>query len=118
VAVCPRSNRSLGVGVPAVPELLAAGVEVCLGTDSLASAESLDLLQDAAALHREFPELESAAIVRMATATGARALGLYGLGTLAPGNRAAFAFAPAPGALDDPLDFLVSGDARARRVEA
>jgi cytosine/adenosine deaminase-related metal-dependent hydrolase len=118
VAVCPRSNRSLGVGIPPVPELLAAGVEVCLGTDSLASAESLDLLQDAAALHREFPELEPAAIVRMATATGARALGLYGLGTLAPGHRAALAFAPAPGALDDPLDFLVSGDARARRVEA
>ena len=118
VAVCPRSNRSLGVGVPAVPELLAAGVEVCLGTDSLASVESLDLLQDAAALHREFPELEPAAIVRMATATGARALGFDDLGTLAPGKRAALAFAPAPGALDDPLDFLVSGDARAGRVEA
>ena len=118
VAVCPRSNRRLGVGIPAVPEMLGAGVEVCLGTDSLASAESLDLLQDAAALRREFPSLAPAAIVRMATATGARALGLDDLGAIAPGKRAALAFAPAAGPVDDPLGFLVSGDARARRVEA
>ena len=118
VAVCPRSNRRLGVGIPPVPEMLAAGVEVCLGTDSLASAESLDLLQDAAALYREFPALEPAAIVRMATATGARALGLGDLGSIERGKRAALAFAPAPRAIDDPLGFLVSGDARARRVES
>jgi cytosine/adenosine deaminase-related metal-dependent hydrolase len=54
----------------------------------------------------------------MATVTGARALGLYALGTLAPGNRARLAFAPAPGRLDDPLEFLVSGEARARSVQA
>src|SRR5438093_5526445 len=118
VAVCPRRNRRLGVGIPPVPEMLAAGVEVCLGTDSLASAESLDLLQDAAALYREFPALEPAAIVRMATATGARALGLGDLGSIERGKRAALAFAPAPRAIDDPLGFLVSGDARARRVES
>ncbi|HVD76227.1 MAG TPA: amidohydrolase family protein [Vicinamibacteria bacterium] len=115
VVVCPRSNRTIGVGIPPVPEMLAAGVEVCLGTDSLASADSLDLLQDAAALHREFPALEPAAIVRMATATGARALGLGDLGVIARGKRAALAFAP--GAATDPLDFLVSGEARARRIE-
>jgi cytosine/adenosine deaminase-related metal-dependent hydrolase len=72
-------------------------------------------LQDAAALHREFPALEPAAIVRMATATGARALGLGDLGVIARGKRAALAFAP--GAATDPLDFLVSGEARARRIE-
>jgi len=118
VAVCPRSNRNLSVGIPPVPEMLAAGIEVCLGTDSLASAESLDLLQDAAALRREFPSLEPAAIVRMATTAGARALGLGDLGAIARGKRAALAFAPADTAIDDPLAFLVSGAARARRVDA
>ncbi|PYQ07878.1 MAG: amidohydrolase [Acidobacteria bacterium] len=117
VAVCPRSNRTLGVGIPPVPEMLAAGIEVCLGTDSLASADSLDLLQDAAALRREFPSLDPAAIVRMATAAGARALRLDDLGSIAPGQRAALAFAPAPSAVEDSLAFLVSGAARARRVE-
>jgi aminodeoxyfutalosine deaminase len=118
VAVCPRSNRALGVGIPPVPEMLAAGVEVCLGTDSLASVESLDLLQEAAALRREFPSLAPAAIVRMATLTGARALGRSDLGAIAPGKRAALAFAPADAAIDDPLGFLVSGTARARRIDA
>ncbi|PYQ25687.1 MAG: hypothetical protein DMF81_01490 [Acidobacteria bacterium] len=117
VAVCPRSNRNLGVGIPPVPDLLASGIAVCLGTDSLASVDSLDLLADAAALHREFPALEPSAIVHMATATGARAIGLPDLGTLAPGQRAALAFSPAPRVPDDPLTFLVSGAARARPVE-
>jgi len=117
VAVCPRSNRSLGVGMSPVPDLLAAGVAVCLGTDSLASAESLDLLQDAAALQRQFPALDPAVIVRMATVNGARALKRDDLGTIEPGMRAALAFAPMPAPLDDPLAFLVSGRARARTVE-
>jgi cytosine/adenosine deaminase-related metal-dependent hydrolase len=117
VAVCPRSNRALRVGIPPVPEMLAAGIEVCLGTDSLASADSLDLLQDAAALHREFPSLDPAAIVRMATTAGARALRFEDLGSIAPGKRAALAFAPAAVEIEDPLAFLVSGDARARRVD-
>jgi aminodeoxyfutalosine deaminase len=116
VAVCPRSNQALGVGIPPVPEMLNAGIRVCLGTDSLASAPTLDLLADAAALRRAFPSLAAATIVEMATLGGARALGLGDLGSMAPGNRAALAFAGAPRAPEDPLEFLVSGEARATRV--
>jgi aminodeoxyfutalosine deaminase len=118
VVVCPRSNRSLGVGLPDVPGLLRAGVSVCLGTDSLASAGSLDVLEDAAVLHAAFPELPPATLIHMATAAGAEALGLDGLGRLAPGARAALAFAPAPESTADPLMFLVSGRARARLLAA
>jgi aminodeoxyfutalosine deaminase len=118
VAVCPRSNRCLGVGIPPVPAMLEAGVRLCLGTDSLASVDSLDLLDDAAALHREFPSLEPSAIVHMATASGAEALGFPELGTITPGKRAAFAYADAGRALTDPLAFLVSGEARTRGVSA
>jgi aminodeoxyfutalosine deaminase len=116
VAVCPRSNRRLGVGIPPVPAMLEAGVRVCLGTDSLASVDDLDLLQDAAALQREFPRLAPEAIVRMATSAGAEALGFGDLGTLAPGKRAVFAWAEADHGLADPLAFLVSGAARTRGV--
>lgn len=116
VAVCPRSNRTIGLGLPAVPELLAAGVNVALGTDSLASSASLDLLDDAVALHREFPALGPARIVRMATANGAAALGLDDLGSIAPGKRGALAFAPADADVADPLDFLLSGEARLHGV--
>jgi aminodeoxyfutalosine deaminase len=116
VALCPRSNRNLGVGIAPVPKLLAAGVRLCLGTDSLASVESLDLLEDAALLHRQFPQMDPAAIVRMATAGGAEALDLPDLGAIAPGRRAALAFAEATAAPEDPCRFLVSGAARPRRV--
>ena len=118
VAICPRSNLNLGVGIPPVPELLEAGVRLCLGTDSLASVDSLDLMDDVAALHEEFPDLDPAAIVEMATAGGAQALGLPGLGAIAPGMRAELVFAPAVRVPQDPSSFLVSGAARPRRVEA
>jgi aminodeoxyfutalosine deaminase len=109
VAVCPRSNRRLGVGVPPVPAMLAAGVALAIGTDSLASAGSLDLMEDVALLHREFPSVDPADLVRMATLGGARALGLSDLGTIEPGKRAALAYAAADATLSDPLAFLVSG---------
>ena len=116
VVLCPRSNRNLGVGEADVPALAAAGVRLALGTDSLASAETLDVLDDAAFLHRRFPGLDPAAIVRMATLGGAEALGLADLGAIAPGRRAALAFA-AGEAKAGPHELLLSGEARPRPVE-
>jgi aminodeoxyfutalosine deaminase len=109
VAVCPRSNRRLGVGLPNVPAMLAAGVALAVGTDSLASAPSLDLMDDVTLLHREFPDLDPAQLIRMATLGGARALGLADLGSIEPGKRAALAYAPTDTTPHDPLEFLVSG---------
>jgi cytosine/adenosine deaminase-related metal-dependent hydrolase len=117
VVLCPRSNRNLGVGRADVPALLAAGVRLGLGTDSLASVETLDVLDDAVLLARQFPALDPGAIVRMATAGGAEALGLEDLGTLAPGQSAALAFAAADGTPADPYLYLLSGEATPRRVE-
>jgi cytosine/adenosine deaminase-related metal-dependent hydrolase len=109
VVVCPRSNRRLGVGLPPVSAMLLAGVALSLGTDSLASTDSLDLMEDVGMLHREFPEIDPGQLVRMATLGGARALGLSDLGTIEPGKRAALAYAPAEATPADPLAFLVSG---------
>jgi cytosine/adenosine deaminase-related metal-dependent hydrolase len=117
VALCPRSNRNIGVGEADVPALLEAGVRLCLGTDSLVSAETLDVLDDAALLAERFPGLDPARIVRMATAGGAEALGLDDIGTLTPGKRAALAFVAADEAPEAPCAYVVSGTARARRVE-
>jgi cytosine/adenosine deaminase-related metal-dependent hydrolase len=116
VALCPRSNRNLGVGTADVPALLAAGVRLCLGTDSLASVETLDVLDDAVLLTQQFPTLDPAAVLRMATAGGAAALGLDDLGTIAPGQRAALAFAAATSPPADPHAYVLSGSARLRRV--
>jgi cytosine/adenosine deaminase-related metal-dependent hydrolase len=117
VVLCPRSNRNLGVGTADVPALLAAGVRLALGTDSLASVETLDVLDDAVLLHRSFPAIEAATIVRMATLGGAEALGFDDLGAIAPGRRAALAFADATSTPAEPHEFLLSGEARPRAVE-
>jgi cytosine/adenosine deaminase-related metal-dependent hydrolase len=116
VAACPTSNRNLGVGTAPIPRLLRGGVRVCLGTDSLASGDSLDVANEMAEVHRTFPELPPRSILRMATATGAAALRLPELGTIARGRRAALAFAPGPVPDDDPERFVVSGQGKLRRV--
>lgn len=116
VVLCPRSNQELDVGVAPVADLLEAGVELSLGTDSLASVPTLNLLDDVVALHRQVPALDPAVIIRLATAGGARALGLAELGAIAPGRRSALAFAPASRTPRDPLAYLVSGDARLSKV--
>lgn len=118
VVLCPRSNENLGVGVPPLPQLLEAGVNVCVGTDSLASVDSVDVLDDVAALHRAFPQVSARTLLRMATWNGARALGLDDLGAIAPGMADALAYAPAAATVSDPEAFLVSGEARLRPAAA
>lgn len=118
VALCPRSNRALDVGLAPVPELREAGVRLCVGTDSLASVPSLDLWEDVLALHHAFPSLEPEWLLRAATRSGAEALGFEDLGRIAPGERAAFAFAEGPAPLADPLAYLFSGEARLTGVRA
>lgn len=118
VVVCPRSNRNLEVGRAPVPELLAAGVRLCLGTDSLASAGTLNVMDDVRALRQAFPQLPAAVLVRMATLEGATALGLAELGSIEPGKLAALAHAAADREIADPLEFLVSPQAHPRRIAA
>ena len=118
VVLCPRSNERLGVGTPPLPALLAAGVRLCLGSDSLTSAPSLDVLEDARALHRAFPEIAPHVLVAMATAGGASALGLDDLGTILPGKRAALAYADTPSTPIDPYAFLLDHEVRLRPVPA
>jgi aminodeoxyfutalosine deaminase len=95
VALCPRSNAVTGTGEPPVAMMLAEGIDLAVGTDSLASSPSLDLLEDVAVLRalalaqgRVVVDLDER-LLAAATIGGARALGLDGeLGTLEPGKRA------------------------------
>ncbi len=75
----PESNMKLASGIAPIPELVAAGVCVGLGTDGAASNNNLDLFleMDTAAklhkVHRLDPTLLNAAtVLRMATSEGAR----------------------------------------------
>ncbi|KUJ58906.1 amidohydrolase [Streptomyces sp. NPDC093228] len=95
VAHCPVSNLKLGCGIAPVPRLLDAGVTVGLGTDGAVSSNTLDVLgavRQAALVHKAAGDptaVGAEQAVRMATADGARALGLGDLlGSLETGKRA------------------------------
>jgi 5-methylthioadenosine/S-adenosylhomocysteine deaminase len=83
VAHCPASNAKLGHGVAPLDELLAAGIAVGLGSDSMASNNRMDLLEEARlALFSQRVRLRShgmptaADVLELATIGGASALGL------------------------------------------
>ncbi len=92
----PESNMKLASGIAPVPELLAAGVCVGLGTDGCASNNNLDLFTEmdmAAKLHKvkrlDPTVMDAATTLRMVTSDAARVLGMEGtIGTIAPGKRA------------------------------
>jgi len=92
----PVSNMMLGDGVAPVVEMLRQGVNVALGTDGAASNHSQDLFDTmkAASLlqkvhHQEAGVIDPYAVLRMATAGGAKALGLDSLcGTIEIGKQA------------------------------
>ena len=83
VAHCPTSNMKLGNRAARIPELLAAGATVGLGTDSIMTNNNLDPFEEMrqAGLLARFTSSDPAAIpgidlLEMATIGGARALGL------------------------------------------
>lgn len=87
VVVCPRSNLHIEARLPPVLAMRAAGIAPALGTDSLASNASLDVLAEARALRARFSSVPAAELLQMATANGARALGRADLGRIAKGAR-------------------------------
>lgn len=92
LALCPRSNARLKVGKAPAAQLLKAGVSLSLGTDSLASCDSLSIWDEMAFAHSWFDgALDPPTLFRMATLGGAEALGLDSvLGALTPGRKAGF----------------------------
>jgi cytosine/adenosine deaminase-related metal-dependent hydrolase len=106
VVLCPRSNLHIGGRLPDVPALLADGVALALGTDSLASTPDLSLFAEIAALREAFPAVPAHAWLEAATAGGARALRLESCGALAPGRRPGL-IDVAVGDLAAPLESLV-----------
>jgi len=124
----PESNMKLASGIAPVPQYLANGITVALGTDGAASNNDLDMFEAmrfAALLHKlktGDPQAVPATVaLEMATINGARALGLEKLiGSLEAGKRADLAIVSTASArmtpLYDPVSHLVyaahGGDVR------
>ena len=92
----PVSNMMLGDGVAPVIAMLRSGVNVALGTDGAASNHSQDLFETMKTTsllqkvhHQNAGIIDPYAVLHMATAGGARALGLSSVcGTIEVGKRA------------------------------
>ena len=118
VAYCPRTHSAFGHARHPLMELLGAGVNVCVGTDSLASNPSLSVLDELVHVHRQHPELPIDAVLAMGTVSAARALGLAHLvGSLEPGKQADLAvFRSAGDGNQQPQEALLTGQAALERL--
>jgi cytosine/adenosine deaminase-related metal-dependent hydrolase len=96
IAHCPKSNAKFGHGYAPFEKFLDAGIAVGLGSDSVASNNLCDLLEEsrfAALSARNRPDrkrfVTASEVLESATFGGAKALGLDQIiGTLGPGKQA------------------------------
>lgn len=94
IAVCPRCNAQLGMGVAPISEYLRSGLRIGLGTDSPAATDATDMLIELRtgmliqrAVGKSF--LDSTTMLEMATMGGARALRMENeIGSLEVGKKA------------------------------
>jgi cytosine/adenosine deaminase-related metal-dependent hydrolase len=118
VALCPRSNLVVGIDPPPVADFLAENALFAVGTDSLGSNSSLDLMADVALLRRlatdggyDRPDLDRR-LLEAATKGGSTALGLEAaVGTLEVGKRADLAIFDVDRSLDGAERSLVEDGA-------
>jgi 5-methylthioadenosine/S-adenosylhomocysteine deaminase len=114
VAHCPKSNAKLGHGVAPFAGMIEKGIDVGLGSDSVASNNTCDLLEEArfalllarsqvAVVADRNRDLNCDDLLHAATLGGARALGLAGkIGELKAGLQADFAVVSLDGAHQTP----------------
>ena len=105
VAYCPRTHAYFGHPPHRYRDMLAAGINVCLATDSRASNPDLSLLKEAKLL-LERDGMDPYALLEMITRRGAAALGLERVGTIAPGQAADLTLLPWPGE-GDPAEWAL-----------
>ena len=116
VAHCPRSHHYFGHDPFPLRKLANARVNICLGTDSLASVcktagapLELSMFEELRSLHGAHPGLRPETILRMATINGARALGKQGsAGQLSEGSFADLVAIPWSGTDADFMEHLVN----------
>jgi cytosine/adenosine deaminase-related metal-dependent hydrolase len=90
ICLCPRSNLNLHNRLPDIGRMLKKNLAPALGSDSLASCDSLSIFDEMAFIRKHYPDLDPVQVLSMATINGTRALGFGHLaGTLDKGKKSA-----------------------------
>lgn len=85
---CPKSNLYIENTLPPLDQWHEANLQVAIGTDSLASNTSLDMISEMKTIATRFPHIPFMHLLQWATQNGARALGLEKhLGTFEEGKK-------------------------------
>ena len=88
IAVCPRSNLFIHNALPPIELMRRSGIPICVGTDSLSSNDSLDMVSELLCLQENFGEVPLGEMLIWACRNGAEFLGKRTiLGTIEPGKR-------------------------------
>jgi cytosine/adenosine deaminase-related metal-dependent hydrolase len=114
VVYCPRTHAYFGHRPHRWREMLAAGINVAVGTDSRASAPDLNLVDELRLLRQLAPDVPAIELWAMATTHAAKAIGLLSVGSIAPGKAADFAVFPARD--EQPLESILQQPALPSRV--
>jgi len=112
VVYCPGSSEFFGRSGHRYAEMLDAGINVALGTDSLASNTSLSVLEEMRRVRAD-GTVGNHTILAMGTLHGAQALGWEAdVGTLAAGKQADWIAVELPEDTGEPLEAILSGKGR------
>ncbi len=104
----PSTSRIAATGGTLIASaLIAAGIPLAVGTDSLASSPSLSPLAELAALQRAFPQVAPERL--LALAWNGACVGASAVGRLAAGSAPGLLAAPLDGARpENPFDWLLA----------
>lgn len=88
LCLCPKANLYIEDTLPKVQLFLNQRFDIALGTDSLASNDTLSILEELKTLHKANKELTFLETIKWATINGAKALGLDNeIGSLEVGKK-------------------------------
>lgn len=74
--LCPNSNLHIGNELPPVNLFREEKLQICLGTDSLASNSELSILQEMLTIQQNFPDISLEELLDWSTVNGAKALNI------------------------------------------
>ncbi len=77
--LCPNANEYITGTLPDVDLLIKNNCSIVVGTDSLASNNQLNILEELKTLQHQFPNLETTTLLKWATINGAQVLQLESL---------------------------------------